>query len=148
MKFTIAKKLFIGIMFALLALVIESVVSTSLINSTEESYKQLIDENIKNMLMANRLENDYFKQSGAVKNYLLTGDPIYLSQYEENAQKVNTMIGHMLKTYKKAEDQEYIRQLAAFQLRSEELVNKAIVFKKDKNEAGYNNLLSTSAKTI
>jgi diguanylate cyclase (GGDEF)-like protein len=148
MKLTIGKKLLGGFIFTLLLLSFESTLSISLISSTEESYKQLIAENIENMLMANRLENDYFEQSGSVKNYLLTGDPVYLSQYEEKAQKVDTMIGQMLKTYEIAEDQEYIRQLAAFQLRFEELVNKAISFKKEGNEAGYNNILNTSAKTI
>ena len=124
MKLTIGKKLLGGFIFAILLLSFESAVSINLISSTEESYKDLIDENIENMLMANRLEIDYYNQTGSVKDYLLTGDPFYLSQYEENTQKVNTMIGQMLKTFKTAEDQEYIRQLAAFQLRYEELVNK------------------------
>ena len=38
--------------------------------------------------------------------------------------------------------------MAAFQFRYEELVNKAISFKKEGNEAGYNSILTTSAKTI
>ena len=148
MKLTIGKKLIGGFVFALLLLSFESAVSIKLISSTEESYKHLIDENIENMLRANRLEIAYSNQTGSVKDYLLTGDPFYLSQYEENAQKVNTMIAHMLKTFKTAEDQEYIQQLAAFQLRYEELVNNAISFKKDGNEAGYTNIQKTSAKTI
>ena len=148
MKLTIGKKLLGGFILATILLSLECIVAISLISSTEESYKKLIDENIENMLMANRLENYYFEQSGSVKSYLLTGDPDYLSQYEENAQKVDTMIGQMLKTYQTAEDQEDIRQLAAFQFRFEELVNKAISFKKEGNEAGYNSILTTSAKTI
>ena len=148
MKITIGKKLLGGFILATILLSLECIVAISLISSTEETYKKLIDENIENMLMANRLENAYFEQSGSVKSYLLTGDPDYLSQYEEKAQKVDTMIGQMLKTYKIAEDQEDIRQLAAFQFRYEELVNKAISFKKEGNEAGYNSILTTSAKTI
>ena len=92
MKLTIGKKLIGGFIFALLLLSFESVVSIKLISSTEESYKHLIDENIENMLRANRLEITYSNQTGSVKDYLLTGDPFYLSQYKENAQKVNTMI--------------------------------------------------------
>ena len=148
MKLTIGKKLLGGFILATILLSLECIVAIRLISSTEETYKKLIDENIENMLMANRLENAYFEQSGSVKSYLLTGDPDYLSQYEEKAQKVDTMIGQMLKTYKIAEDQEDIRQLAAFQFRYEELVNKAISFKKEGNEAGYNSILTTSAKTI
>ena len=148
MKLTIGKKLLGGVILAVLFISFESIVSINLISSTEESYKHLIDKNIENMLLANRLEIDYYNQTGSVKNYLLTGDPFYLSQYEDYAQKVNTMIGHMLKTFKSTEDQEYIRHLAAFQLRYEELVNKAISYKKDGNEAGYNSILKTSAKTI
>ena len=148
MKLTIGKKLLGGVILAILFISFESIVSINLISSTEESYKDLIDKNIENMLMANRLEIDYYNQTGSVKDYLLTGDPFYLSQYKKNAQKVNTMIGHMLKTFQSAEDQEYIRHLEAFQLRYEELVNKAISYKKDGNEAGYNSILKTSAKTI
>ena len=148
MKLTIGKKLLVGVILAILFISFESVVSINLISSTEESYKDLIDKNTENMLMANRLEINYFKQTGSVKNYLLTGDPFYFSQYKKNAQKVNTMIGHMLKNFQSAEDQEYIRHLEALQLRYEELVNKSISYKKDGNEAGYNSILKTSAKTI
>ena len=38
--------------------------------------------------------------------------------------------------------------MAAFQVRYDEIVKKEIAFKKDGNEVGYNNLLSTSGKTI
>ena len=100
MKLTIGKKLLGGFILATILLSLEWIVAISLISSTEQSYKQLIDENIENMLMANRLEIAYSNQSGSVKSYLLTGDPVYLSQYEEKAQKVDTMIGQMLKTYK------------------------------------------------
>ena len=148
MKLTIGKKLLVGVILAILFISFESVISINLISSTEESYKDLIDKNTENMLMANRLEINYFKQTGSVKNYLLTGDPFYFSQYKKNAQKVNTMIGHMLKNFQSAEDQEYIRHLEALQLRYEELVNKSISYKKDGNEAGYNSILKTSAKTI
>ena len=148
MELTIGKKLLGGFLFVLILLVIESAISNSLISSTEESYKRLIDENIENVLLANGLEDDHLKQSGAVKNYLLTGDTIYLSQYEAYAQKAHKTIDQMLKTYETAKDQEVIQQFAAFQLRYEELVNKAMTFKKEGNEVGYNNLLSTSSKTI
>ena len=71
MKLTIGKKLLGGFIFALLLLSFESAVSIKLISSTEESYKHLIDENIENMLMANRLEIAYSNQTGSVKDYLV-----------------------------------------------------------------------------
>ena len=54
----------------------------------------------------------------------------------------------MMKAYTNDEDQEVIQQLAAFQFRFEEIVNMEISLKKDGDEVGYNNLLSTSSKTI
>ncbi len=99
MKLTIGKKLLAGFLLVLILLIIESIVSNSVISSTEESYQQLIDENIKNVVLAKELENEYLKQSGAVRGYLLTGDHVYLSQYEAYAQKVTKTIDHMLKTY-------------------------------------------------
>ena len=148
MKLTIGNKLISGVILTILFISFESALSINLISSTEESYNHLIDKNIENIFMANRLEYYYYNQTGSVKNYLLTGDPFYLSQYGENAQEVNTIIGHMLKTFQSADDQEYIGHLAALQFRYEELVNKAISFKKDGDEAGYNSILKTSAKTI
>lgn len=148
MKLTISKKLFGGFLFILILLIIESFVSDHVISLTEESYRQLIDENVNNALTAKNLENVYLKQSDAIKGYLLTGDYTYLSQYEKNAKKTNQIINHMLKTYTTKEDQEVIQQLAAFQLRFEEIIHKEIAFKKVGNEAGYNNLLNTSSKTI
>ena len=88
------------------------------------------------------------QQSDSVKSYLLTGDSNYLTLYDQHAQQTNKMIDHMMKTYTNDEDQEVIQQLAAFQLRFEEIVNMEIALKKDGNDVGYNNLLNTSSKTI
>lgn len=148
MKLTIGKKLLSGFMFALMLIIFEGALFNSLITSTEKSYQKLINENIENMLLANRLENDYLIQSNAVKNYLLTGDTIYLAQYKEHSQRVNALLGQMLMTYESEEDQANIKQLSALQLRHEELVYKSILFKKNGNEMGYTNILTTSAKTI
>ena len=73
MKLTISKKLFGGFFFILILLIIESVVSNSVISFTEESYKQLIDENIENALLAKNLENDYLKQVLCRKNLFING---------------------------------------------------------------------------
>lgn len=148
MKLTIGKKLLCGFIFVLLLLVIESVTSNRVISFTEKSYNQLIDENMRNAILAQELANDYIRQSDAVNSYLLTGDDTYFYQYRKYAQKANKTINHMMETFQTKEDQEVIKQLAAFQLRYEEIVNKEISFKKEGNEVGYNNLLSTSSKTI
>lgn len=148
MKLTIGKKLLCGFIFVLLLLVIESVTSNRVISFTEKSYNQLIDENMRNAILAQELANDYIRQSDAVNSYLLTGDNTYFYQYIKYAQKANKTINHMMETFQTKEDQEVIKQLAAFQLRYEEIVNKEISFKKEGNDVGYNNLLSTSSKTI
>lgn len=148
MKRTIGKKLLIGFMFVLLLLIIESVTSISAINLTEESNKQLIDGNMRNMMLAHDLVINHISQSDSINNYLLTGDKIYLFEYKEYAKKASNTIQHMLKTFKTEEDQEVIKQLAAFQMRYEEIIMKEISFKKEGNEVGYNNLLKTSNKTI
>ena len=148
MKLTIGKKLLGGFMFVLALLVIESLVSNSVINSTKESYNQLIDTNVNNALLAKDLEKTYLQQANAAKSYLLTGDDQYLSQFEEFSQKTNKMIDRMMETFTTAEDLEVIQQLEAFQNCFEIIVNKEIAFKKEGNEVGYNNLLSTSSKTI
>ena len=74
MKLTIGKKLLGGFLFVLALLVIESLVSNSVINSTKESYNQLIDTNVNNALLAKDLEKTHLQQADAVKSYLLTGD--------------------------------------------------------------------------
>ena len=53
-----------------------------------------------------------------------------------------------MKAYNSERDQKIITQLAAFQVRYDEIVKKEIAFKKDGNEVGYTNLLNTSGKTI
>ena len=46
------------------------------------------------------------------------------------------------------ETKNIISQLAAFQLRYDEIVKKEVAFKKEGNAVGYTNLLNTSGKTI
>ncbi len=148
MKITIGKKLLGGFVFVLILLVIESVVSNNGIISTQQSYKKLLDENMGNVMLAHELDNYYIKQSDAVRSYILTGDEAYRSQFEKYVQKSKNTINRMSNTFKTEEDQEIIQQLAAFQLRYEEIVRKEFSFKKEGNIPGYTNLLMTSSKTI
>ena len=57
-------------------------------------------------------------------------------------------ISLMITAYDSERDQAIIKQLAAFQLRYDEIVEKEVAFKKDGNVVGYTNLLNTSGKTI
>ena len=148
MRLTIGKKLLGGFSIILILLVIGSVVSNNKISVTDESYKQLIGENVENAMLAKELENFYLNQSSAIQKYLLTGDEVYIAQYEESLQKANGTINQLMKADFSERDQKIIKQLEAFQVRYDEIVKKEIVFKKDRNEVGYNNLLSTSGKTI
>ncbi len=148
MRLTIGNKLLGGFLLILILLVIGSVISNNKISFTDESYKQLIYENVENAMLAKDLENLYLNQSNAVRNYLLTGDDAYISQYEEISQKANGTIGLMMEAYKTDEDREIVTQLAAFQVRFDEIVRKEVAFKKAGNEVGYTNLLNTSGKTI
>ena len=80
MRLTIGNKLLGGFLVILILLVFGSVISNNKIGVTDESYKQLIDENVENAMLAKDLENLYLNQSSAVRNYLLTGDEAYISQ--------------------------------------------------------------------
>ena len=89
----------------LILLAIGSVISNNRISFTDQSYKQLINENVENAMLAKDLQTLYLNQSNAVQGYLLTGNDEYIAQYEENLQKANDTINLMLKAYKSEEDQ-------------------------------------------
>lgn len=148
MRLTIGKKLLGGFLLILVLLMIQSVISNNKISVTDQSYKQLINENVENAMLAKDLENIYLNESNAVRNFLLTGDETQIAQYEENVQKANKTLALMAKSYTSKQDQETIKQLTAFQLRFQEIVKKELAFKQTGNVVGYTNLLSTSAKTI
>lgn len=148
MKVTIGKKLFGGFLFILLLLIIESIVFNRSISFTESSYKQLINKNLDNAMLAQHLENTYLIEASAVRNFLLTNDETYISQYNKHIQDAHKTIHQMLLTYPTNKDQEIIHQLSAFQVRFEEIVNKEITFKKEGNKVAYTHLLNTSGKTI
>lgn len=86
-------------MFILLLLVISSFISINRISFTENTYKQLIVENVENAMLAKDLQILYFDQSTAIKNYLLTGDETYISQYEEYLSQASETLKKMLKAY-------------------------------------------------
>ena len=68
MRLTIGKKLFGGFLVILILLVLASAVSNNKISVTDESYKQLIDENVENAMLAKELENIYLNQSSLFRN--------------------------------------------------------------------------------
>ena len=73
MRLTIGKKLLGGFLVILILLVIGSVVSNNKISFTDESYKQLIDENVENAMLAKELENLYLNQSNAIQKLFING---------------------------------------------------------------------------
>jgi len=148
MGLTIGKKLSAGFLLILLLLAIGSVISINRISFTEQAYKQLIDENIENSMHAKDLQMLYLNQSTTIKNYLMTGDDTYITQYEEYLAQANGKLKQMLEAYKDEGDLEIIKQLVAFQTRYDEIVQKEIRLKKAGDETGYINLMNTSGKTI
>ena len=148
MRITLGKKIFGGFFIILLLLAVGSMISGNRIHFTDETYKGLINENVESAMLAKNLQVLYLGESNAIKNYLLTGDEAYISQYDDYLLKANETIKEMLKTYQAERDIEIINELAAFQLRYDEIVRKEINMKKEGNVIGYTNLMNTSGKTI
>lgn len=148
MKISISNKLLLGFVAVLLLMVIGTLISMNRISYTDESYKKLINENIENAMAAKDLDALYSNQVESITNYLLTGSDSYIESFEENLQLANDTILSMQQSFTSENDLEKVNQLAAFQVRFEELVRKMIKFKHEGNEVGYTNLLNTSGKTI
>lgn len=148
MKISISNKLLLGFVAVLLLMVIGSLISINRISHTDESYKKLITENVENAMAAKDLDALYSNQMKSITNFLLTGQDSYLEVYEENLKLANDTILSMQQSFTSDEDLEKVNQLAAFQVRFDEIVRKMIKFKNDGNEVGYTNLLNTSGKTI
>lgn len=148
MKISISNKLLLGFVTVLLLMVIGSLISINRISYTDESYKQLITENIENAMEAKDLDALYSNQLIAITNFLLTGDGNQFEVYEENLKLANDTILSMQQSFTSEEDLEKVNQLAAFQVRFDEIVRKMVKFKNEGNEVGYSNLLNTSGKTI
>lgn len=148
MRLTIQKKLIGGFIFILILLVIANAISVNRIGFTDKSYKQIITENVENAMFAKDLQILYLNQSDALKMYLNTGSEDYITSYDENLTKANETIKQMMEAYSSSEDKEIINQLAAFQLRYDEIAKKAMAFKNAGNDVGHKNLLNTSGKTI
>ena len=148
MRITIGNKILGGFLVVLILLAIGSGISINRISFTDQSYKQLIGDNVKSAMMAKDLQALYLNQANAVKSYLLTGSNDYLVQYKKDLQKANDTINLMLKAYKSKDDLEIIKQLGAFQKRYDEIVMKEVALKKEGDEVGYSNVMNTSGKTI
>lgn len=148
MGLTIGKKLLTGFLLILGLLIIGNFISINRISFTDQTYRQLIEENVENAMYAKELEALYLNQTNSVKSYLLTGDETYITQYEEYLAKADDTIKKMLKGYQSKEDIEMIEQLSAFQTRNDEIVQKEIMLKKAGDTTGYSNLMNTSGKTI
>lgn len=148
MKISIGRKLLLGFVVILLLLVLGSLISINRLSYTDESYKQLIEENINNSMASKDLDALYSNQMEAVTNYLLTGNESYIDLYKENLQLANDAVLAMQQTFTMEDDLEKLSQLAAFQVRFDEIVQKMIKFKQEGNVVGYTNVLNTSGKTI
>lgn len=148
MKVTISGKLFLGFVSILIIVVLGSVISINQLGYTDKSYSELIEDNIGNAMAAKDLDALYSSQMESITNYLLTGNVSYIDIYKENLQLANEAVASMHQSFTRDEDLEKLSQLAAFQQRFDEIVQKMIQFKQEGNVVGYTNVLSTSGQTI
>lgn len=148
MRFTIRKKLLVGFLGILVLLAIGSGISIDRISFTDESYKQLIVENVENAMFAKDLNMLYLNQTSSIKSYLLTGNEDYIAQYQNDYQIATETLTKMQEAFKTEKDKQIVKQLADLQLQFNDFVNQSMSLKKEENTALYTELLNSTEASI
>jgi methyl-accepting chemotaxis protein len=147
MKFSVAKKLFLGFLSVLFLFGLVAGLSNYELGNVNRNYNKLIDENVSEVILVKTLKAELMNEAGGIRGYLLTGDSTYLSDYESARKRMEHHIEQLHKVTDQNEEMELVKELEVLHNRYQSIIDKEIKFKLEDNIA-YMSLVETSDKQV
>ncbi|MBU8878725.1 methyl-accepting chemotaxis protein [Bacillus sp. FJAT-29790] len=148
MRFSVGKKLLFGFLSVLLLFAIVSGIANYGMDQVNKRYSNLIDDRVTKLVLVKSIKEDLVNESNGIHGYLLTGDSVYLSEYEVARKRLAHQLEDLGGDSENEHSQKLIEELINLHSQFEEIAEKEIKYKIEENEKAYMELVKTSSKEI
>ncbi len=126
MKFTVGRKLWIGFSVVLLLTMIVGLTGYWSLNKMNKEYQFLINDRMEKVRLLEELSSTQYKIANDIRGYLLFNQVSYLSNRQEQSERLNTSITSLEKLLNEKEDRELFEELKDASVSYENSFNKAV----------------------
>ncbi|MED3573271.1 methyl-accepting chemotaxis protein [Cytobacillus praedii] len=148
MRNTVRKKLISGFLFVLLLFAMVAVISNYQLKKVNDRYSGLLDKDVQKLLIVKDFKEDLMIESDGIRGYLLSGESVYLTDYDMARKRLNQRIEELMKTTNDKDAKQIVTELRNLHTSFEDITDSAIKFKIANNEASYMELIQDSAKEV
>ncbi|WP_108670312.1 methyl-accepting chemotaxis protein [Peribacillus acanthi] len=148
MKLTVRKKLLGGFIIVLFLLALTGGIGNYQMEKINQEYQSLINNRVDKLMTVKDLKQEMTIHTLNVRGYVISGDEKYISQYEESVQTFKLMVEKLKVTSQSAKAQELIGQIEEAHNEYQNVVKKALAFKKSGNDSGYVGTMNNEAPKI
>ncbi|WP_102275757.1 methyl-accepting chemotaxis protein [Cytobacillus massiliigabonensis] len=146
MKITVRKKLVFGFLLVLLLFAIVAGISNYQLEKVNDQYSNLLEKDVQKLLVVKDFKEDLMIESDGIRGYLLSGESIYLTDYDMANKRLNQQIEELVKTTDDKDAKQIVTEIRNLHAKFEGIAESAIKFKIANNEAAYMELIQNSAK--
>ncbi|WP_461200766.1 methyl-accepting chemotaxis protein [Anoxybacillus sp. TBDG-1] len=145
---TVRKKLFAGFSAVLLVLCIVVAVGYFQIKTVDSKYSQLLDENVKQLLLVKQLEIAIKKEQGSMRGYLIVGDETSLTNFEKAHEEYIHLSDELSNTLVEPEVKEKLEQLNKLEIEFYKFGKKVFQLKRASDVEHYTKLVATEGREL
>lgn len=145
-KISVASKLICGFGMVLLLLIIISVFSVMQIMKINTNYTKLIDDRFTKLVQVEEIREEVIKQSNAIRGYLLTGEQLYLDNYNESIETYQDTLEAFSTSIYSDKGRKLLVELENAQQEYETRLKEAVAFKKTNNREAYIGLVQNEIR--
>ncbi len=148
MRITIKAKLLIGFSAVLVLLVIVGGLGAVQLTSVNDSYKELLENRVKQVNSAKDLKQEMSNKVLAVRGYNISGDEKYITDYETAVESFNGILDDLVASEKSAEGLEILDRVVNYNEEYMVIIDKALEYLQTENAEGYVQLMNGPAKEV
>lgn len=147
-KFTITKKMMGGFISVLILMIAMVVIAFLQLNNVNSTYQNMINDRVTKLNQINNLQTELSKMTSANRGYLLTGEQLYLNEYEQALKNFEDTFDKLSKTIVTEQGKAYLRDIKSNHDEYVEISKKMRGFKINGDEKSYLKLLTTDVRTV
>lgn len=147
-QFTITKKLLGGFIAVLILMVTMLGISVYQLMKLNSDYEKLIDDRVTKLIHVKNLKTELSNLSTATRGYLLTGEQLYIDDYDQNLKLFDKNLKTLFTTTVDEEPKAYLRSIKANKEQYHEYTKKIRAYKMAGNTEGYLHLMKNDMREV
>ncbi|OLN22409.1 hypothetical protein BTO30_09675 [Domibacillus antri] len=148
MKITVQKKLLGGFLIVLVFLGIVGGMGSYELTNVNESYEELLEDRVTKLAAAKDMKQEMTNQALHVRGFVISNDEEYITKYEESVQEFEKMLQALKTTTYSEKGKDIVQRIENINNEYQKIIQQALELKKNGDENGYLQIMSSSAPAV